>query len=48
MPRAKKKTITSKKRVIKKATKKSPKKTKEFSFFTRVVNGMKKLLSSSK
>ena len=44
MPRAKKKTTTSKKRVIKKATKK----TKEFSFFTRVVNGMKKLLSSSK
>lgn len=40
MPRAKKKTTTSKKRATKK--------TKEFSFFTRVVNGMKKILSPAK
>jgi hypothetical protein len=44
MPRAKKKTTTSKKRVIKKATKK----TQESAFWTRVVNGMKKILSPSK
>ena len=37
MPKAKKKITASKKRVTKK--------TKEFPFFTRVVNGMKKVLS---
>ena len=40
MPKAKKKTTTSKKRATKK--------TKESAFWTRVVNGMKKILSTAK
>ena len=40
MPRAKKKTTTRKKRTTQK--------TKEFSFFTRVVDGAKKLFSPPK
>jgi len=33
------------KKVVKKRTKKSPRKVEEFSFFTRVVNGAKRIFS---